>query len=135
MIWTDKTHSYAATLCQHTGRPCPAAARVIKQLTQAVHRAGAATSPDFEMDGSADIQGCERGCTARFVASQTQIRLFCGAPAGTAQTTLDRFADALFDMTGAMMASSGASGTPCAMLQARPRPSQPRLPDLVVVAP
>ncbi|WP_406648162.1 hypothetical protein QEZ52_04055 [Aliisedimentitalea scapharcae] len=134
MIWTDKTYSYAATLCQHTGRPCPAAARIVKRLTQAVHRAGAATSPDFEIDGSADVQGCDRVCTARFVATQDQIRLFCGVSGDTANATLDRIADALFDMTGAM-ASPGAAHTPCAMLQARTRPAQPATPALSVAVP
>ena len=134
MIWTDKTYSYAATLCQHTGRPCPAAARIVKQLTQAVHRAGAATSPDFEIDGSADVQGCDRNCTARFVATQDQIRLFCGVSDDTANTTLDRIADALFDMSSPL-ASPGAAHIPCAMLQARTRPTHPTVPELTATVP
>ena len=119
MIWTDTNYDYAATICQHTGKPCPALARLAKSLTHAVERAVAATGPDFELDGAIAVNGCARDCQARFSASRTRTRLFCDVAEDAPLPALDRLADVMLDdVDSAGFPSLSANQMPCAMLQA-----------------
>lgn len=119
MIWTDKNYDYSATLCQYTGKPCAALARLAGTLTQAIDKAVAATGPDFELDGSIAVKGCARECTARFAASRMRTRLFCDVGEDAPQGALDQLADVML----AGVESDGFPALPrdhipCAMLQA-----------------
>ena len=119
MIWTDKTYDYSATLCQYTGKPCAALARLAGTLTQAIDRAVAAAGPEFEMEGSIAVNGCARDCTARFISSRTRTRLFCDIADDVPQVSLDRLADVMLgDAESPGFPALPTSHMPCSMLQA-----------------
>jgi sulfite reductase beta subunit-like hemoprotein len=129
MIWADKTHSYSATLCRHTGKTCPAAARMMRKLAGAMAAAETLTDEDFELTGTADLSGCPRQCTARYAASHLGIRLFAGVGADADDAGLNRIADALLNPDGRPLAGLNGQSVPCAMLDARPRPAQAARPQ------
>ncbi len=126
MIWKTKTHEYVATICQRTGGPCPAMARMARALAEAMKKADHVTSEGFEIEGSSDLTHCAQGCMARFRAGPEQIRIFCGTEADTPIQTLDTYADLIFDETCAALPSGALPRTPCAMLEVLAlRPSRP----------
>ncbi|MFW8635392.1 hypothetical protein [Cribrihabitans pelagius] len=127
MIWTDKTHFYAATTCLHLGRPCPAAEQMVAKLAEAMTRAKPLTQADFSISGSTALEGCAKGCPARFAASHEGIRVFCGADEDADPAELDRYADAMFRRGGsAFTAAQGGSCRPCALVEALPKPAEAR---------
>ncbi|MBE1285653.1 MAG: hypothetical protein GJ676_20240 [Rhodobacteraceae bacterium] len=121
MIWKNKTHRFSASVCRHTGKPCPAAARVVRALAQAVDSAGRAASPDFEIEGSLDLDGCQRNCTARYSGNADMIRMYCDVSEQAEATMLDHMADALFSDDFIALPSVPSDEVPCAMLQAQTR--------------
>ncbi|WP_170468040.1 hypothetical protein [Ruegeria arenilitoris] len=127
MIWKTHTHEYTATLCQKTGKPCPALAQLARAITQAMDAAQPVTTSEFEMDGSSELSHCGEGCTARFRASPARIRVYCGTNAEDSAETLEGYADMMFGADFAMLPAGALTTAPCAMLEARalaPRPSQ-----------
>lgn len=92
---TSDTHSFMATTCLHLGRPCPAAERMIRVLAQALDMAKGSTDGDFEVSGQSLLDGCEKSCPARFQASHSRIRVFCGAQETDDLGALNQFADAM----------------------------------------
>jgi len=120
MIWKTKTHEYAATLCQKTGRPCPALARLARAVTDAMSQAVPTTTPDFGFDGSAELGHCPTGCIARFRAQRDEIRIFCGSEEHTSLDRLDDYADMMFGPEYHALATDLACAPPCAMLQVTP---------------
>lgn len=123
MIWADKSHNYAATQCRHTGRTCPAAARMMRKLAGAMAAAKPMTEDDFEITGTTDLNGCPRRCAARYEASHHGIRLFAGVDEAADSAALNRLADALLNPDGRPLPGSGQTPVPCAMLDAKPRPA------------
>jgi hypothetical protein len=81
-----------ATLCQKTGRPCPAAATAAEQLARAAALACAAV-PDFGMSSQLRLEGCAQGCAAQFNLDGARIELFCGVDADVDIGALCAFAD------------------------------------------
>lgn len=127
MIWKTTTHEFTATLCQKTGKTCPALARMARALTDAISTAQPVTTSTFEVDGSSDLTHCGEGCTARFRASPSRIRVYCGANADDSADMLDDYADMMFSPEFATLPTGALTTLPCAMLEASalaPRPSQ-----------
>ncbi len=118
MIWKTKTHRFSATICQHTGKTCPALARLARSMVDALDQAGPATTSDFEIEGSSDLTHCSDGCHARFRASQSRVRVYCGADPDTDSETLDRYADLMFGTDASGLPSAAMTSLPCAMLEA-----------------
>lgn len=119
MIWKTKTHEFTATMCQHTGKPCPALARLARAMAQAMGKAVDASGPEFEIEGSSDLTHCTDGCTARFRAGRDRIRLFCGADPEAEMDGLDDYADMMFGAAFNTLPSGIISKLPCAMLEVR----------------
>lgn len=123
MIWTTQTHEFAATLCRRTGRPCPALSGLAENLTRALRRAEPMTDAAFEIEGHCEMPPCGAGCLARYAASHSRVRVFCGVDEDTALPHLHRFADALLGVEGAGFAA-GSGPVPCAMVEARAHAAQ-----------
>lgn len=117
MIWKTGTHEFSATLCQKTGRTCPALAGMARALAKAMDAASPATTDEFEIEGSSALSHCAEGCDARFRADGSKIRIYCGADADTPSDRLEDFADLMFEGRDRTMLA-GTMRTPCAMLQA-----------------
>ena len=117
MIWKTKTHEYAATVCQRTGKTCPALARVARAMAQAVAEAGPVSTAGFEVEGSSELTHCPEGCTARFRARCDQVRIFCGTDPNTPLNGLDDYADMIFGNEFSTFPSGVISNPPCAMLE------------------
>ncbi len=125
MIWKTKTHEFTATVCQKTGKTCPAMARMARAITQAMETASPATTPDFEIEGSSELAHCAQGCTARFRAQAGQIRIFCGTDADTPIEPLDGYAELMFGTTFASLPADLLTTPPCAMLEVSVLTKQP----------
>lgn len=118
MNWKTKTHEFTATICQHTGKTCPALARLARAMAGALEQAGPATTAEFEIEGSSELTHCPKGCTARFRARRDHIRVYSGAGAGTSIDALDGYANMIFGTGFTTLPSSAISDRPCAMLEA-----------------
>ncbi|WP_420586020.1 hypothetical protein [Ruegeria sp.] len=117
MMWKTKTHQFSATVCQRTGRSCPALAQMARAVVQAMEAAVPATTAEFEFDGSSELTYCAQGCNARFRAQKDQIRVYCGSEADTSIEALDNYADMLFGLDFAARPAGGLPTPPCAMLE------------------
>ncbi|MBY6140795.1 hypothetical protein KUV26_15245 [Leisingera daeponensis] len=133
MMWTDKTHFYAATDCKHLGKPCPAAERMIAKLAEAMTKAKPLTQEDFEITGTTALDGCPRNCPAQFAASHDRIRLFCGVGEDAPREGLDRFADAILSREGTGFAASSLNARPCALMEALPKTDEARQAEQMMV--
>lgn len=122
MMWTDKTHVYAATDCKYLGKPCPAAQRMVAKLAEALSAAKPLTEDDFEIAGSTRLEGCPRACPAQFVASHERIRIYAGVEDSAPRAELDRFADAILGPSATANAAAGlvTAGLVAATLKTRP---------------
>ncbi|WP_108861171.1 hypothetical protein [Ruegeria sp. Alg231-54] len=118
MIWKTTTHEFTATLCQKTGKTCPALAQMARALAEAMATAQPMTTSEFEVDGSSELTHCDEGCTARFRASPARIRVYCGANTGASADTLDEYADMMFGPDFSTLPAGVLAALPCAMLQA-----------------
>ncbi len=118
VIWKTKTHQFSATICQRTGRTCPALAQVARALATSTTEAATATSSDFEIEGSSELGFCPAGCTARFRASRDEIRVFCGADPDVETEKLDNYADLLFGTSVHSVSADTLANPPLAMLEA-----------------
>lgn len=133
MIWKTKTHRFSATICQHTGKTCPALARLARSLVDAMEQASPVTTSDFEIEGRSDLTHCPDGCHARFRARQSRVRVYCGADPDADSETLDRYADLMFGTDTSSLPSAAMTSLPCAMLEAstiaphKPAPAELRL--------
>ncbi len=125
MIWKTKTHEFTATVCQKTGKTCPALARMASAIAQAMETAVPATTPDFEIEGSSELTHCPEGCTARFQAQTDRIRVFCGTDVEASIDTLDGYADMMFGTTFSAMPADLLANPPCAMLEVSALAPQP----------
>ncbi|UTS81826.1 hypothetical protein [Phaeobacter piscinae] len=125
MNWTDTTHRYSLSNCQHLGQPCPAAERMLSRLAAALGQARAVTTDDFEIAGNCELTACDRPCQARFAASHDRIRIYCGISPEVDQGSLDQFADALFCQTANSRPITCLPQYPCGLAQALPLTPQP----------
>ncbi|WP_298853919.1 hypothetical protein [uncultured Ruegeria sp.] len=124
MIWKTKTHQYSATVCQRTGKTCPALARLARSISEAMEQATSATNEDFEFDGSSKLSHCTEGCHATFQAKSDSIRIFCGTQPEAAIKNLNVYADLIFGNTCCPLPSGIVKNPPCAMIEVsaiRPR--------------
>ncbi|NOC47586.1 MULTISPECIES: hypothetical protein [unclassified Ruegeria] len=124
MIWKTKTHEFSATVCQRTGKTCPALARLARSISEAMAQATSATSDDFEIEGSSELSHCSEGCHAIFRAQSDRIRVFCGTQPETTIEPLNGYADLIFGNTFSAMPSGVVKTPPCAMIEVstiRPR--------------
>ncbi|WP_238366088.1 hypothetical protein [Mesobacterium pallidum] len=80
-----------STLCPHLGRPCPAATRMLRALDRA-GRAARRVTPDLDMTGTSQLDGCARACSAVFRLSPEGAAVFCGVSDESEVAALDRFA-------------------------------------------
>ncbi|GGH33918.1 hypothetical protein SAMN05444007_107144 [Cribrihabitans marinus] len=119
MIWTTDTHRFTATTCQHTGRDCPALARMAEKLAGAMESARPTTTEDFEIEGTSTLDRCPYRCPARFRASHARIRIFCGVDGDAEIGPLDRLADLLLSAEAGGLPASAAP-RPCAMVEVVP---------------
>ena len=117
MMWKTKTHQFTATVCQRTGRTCPALAQMARAVVQAMETAIPATTPQFELEGNSELTHCTQGCFARFRAQADQIRVFCGTDADTPIETLDDYADMMFGLEFTTRPANLLPTPPCAMLE------------------
>lgn len=129
MMWTDKTHVYAATDCKYLGKPCPAAQRMVAKLAEALSAARPLTEDDFEITGSTRLEGCPRACPAQFAASHERIRIYAGVDDSAPPAELDRFADAILGPLSAAGSTGGLAAAtlktrPCALVEALPRTAE-----------
>ena len=124
MNWSTQSHIFTATVCQHTGAPCPALARLARVVARALETAAPVTQADFEIEGSSELTHCADGCMAAFRATHQMIRIFCGAQAGASCERMDRYADMIFSGHDGPLPSGTLAHPPCAMLQAQPRSTQ-----------
>lgn len=118
MIWKTKTHQFSATICQRTGKTCPALAQVARALATSITEAAPATSSEFEIEGSSELRFCAHGCTARFRARADEIRVFCGADPVIETSKLDNYADLLFGTEAHAVPADILLNPPLAMLEA-----------------
>lgn len=126
MIWTTETHQFAVTLCQETGKPCPALSALARNLARAMHKAEPVTGQDFEIEGECALAACGDGCQALYSASHDRIRIFCGTGEMADFGWFDRLADALMAPGGQIIVKDNRP-LPCAMAEARRiAPSQAR---------
>ncbi|WP_271949778.1 hypothetical protein [Ruegeria faecimaris] len=116
MIWKTKTHEFTATVCQRTGKPCPALARMARAMAEAMATATPAASKTFEVEGTSDLTHCTEGCTARFRAQSEQIRVYCGTSTDTPTEMLDAYGDMMFGPEFIQKSAGFLSEPPCAML-------------------
>ncbi|WP_170347290.1 hypothetical protein [Ruegeria atlantica] len=124
MIWKTKTHEFSATVCQRTGKTCPALARLARSISEAMTQATSATSDDFEIEGSSKLSHCTEGCHAIFRAQSDNIRVFCGTQPEAAIEPLNLYAELVFGNTVSAMPSGVVQTPPCAMIEVstiRPR--------------
>ncbi|WP_240336760.1 hypothetical protein [Tropicibacter sp. Alg240-R139] len=119
MIWKTNTHLFTATVCQHTGKTCPAVQRMAEKLSQAMEASKPVTSDDFEIAGNSVLNHCPMECPAKFEASHDRIRIFCGVTPEAETEDLNRFADALFDPHPHPLTSTRFE-RPCAIVEAEP---------------
>ena len=117
MIWKTKTHQFSATVCQKTGKTCPALAQMARSVVQAIDVAVPATTPDFEFDGNGELSYCPQGCVARFKAQKDLIRVYCGATEDAPVETLEIYADMMFGLDMAMRPADMLTTPPCAMME------------------
>ncbi|CUK11204.1 hypothetical protein RUE5091_03390 [Ruegeria denitrificans] len=117
MIWKTKTHQFTATVCQKTGKTCPALAQMARAIVQAMDAAVPATTPDFEFDGNSELAYCAQGCRARFRAQKDLIRVFCGTGDETSLESLDDYADMMFGPDVIIRPAGILTTLPCAMLE------------------
>ncbi|KUJ79076.1 hypothetical protein [Ruegeria profundi] len=117
MIWKTKTHQFSATVCQKTGKTCPALAQMARSVVRAVETAVPATTPDFEFDGNSELSHCPQGCVARFRAQKDLIRIYCGATEDAPLEVLETFADMMFGPDTATRPAGMLTTPPCAMLE------------------
>lgn len=118
MIWKTKTHQFTATVCQHTGKTCPALARVARALVQSISTAAPVATSEFEIEGSSELTHCPAGCIARFRARPDEVRIYCGTGSDVDLDPLDEYAELMFGSEFRTLPSSIAANPPCAMLQA-----------------
>ncbi|MDA7966901.1 hypothetical protein [Ruegeria sp.] len=118
MIWKTDTHQFTATICQRTGKTCPALAQVARAAVQAIATAAPATTAEFEVEGTADLTHCTQGCTARFQARPDRVRVYCGADPEVNGDCLNDYAELMFGSAFTTLPSHAISTPPCAMLQA-----------------
>ena len=117
MIWKTGTHQFSATVCQRTGKTCPALAQMARSIIQAMEAATAATTPEFAFDGSFELTHCPQGCTARFRAQKDLLRAFCGTSDDAPMETLDDYAEMMFGPEMTMRPAGMLPTPPCAMLE------------------
>lgn len=117
MIWKTKSHEYSATVCQRTGKTCPALARLARSISEAMAQAVSATSEDFEFEGNSALSHCAEGCMATIRARSDSVRVFCGAHPDTAIRDLDAYADLIFGPTFSTLPSGIVANPPCAMIE------------------
>lgn len=118
MIWKTGTHQFTATICQRTGKTCPALARAARAIVQAMATAGPATTDAFEVEGSTDLAHCLQGCAARFHAQHDQVRIYCGVDAEIGLDRLDDYAELMFGTALPSLPATMMDNPPCAMLEA-----------------
>ena len=118
MIWKTNTYKFSATVCQRTGKTCPALARMARAIAQAMATARPVTSPDFQVEGSSELTHCELGCTARFDARPALIRVYCGTTPDSPTDSLCTYAEMMFGNRTAAVPAQIVGIPPCAMLQA-----------------
>lgn len=124
MIWKTKTHEYSATVCQRTGKTCPALARLARSVSEAMTQATAATGDEFEFDGGSELAHCAEGCHATIRAQSDRIRIFCGTQSEVQPEDLNAYADLIFGNTFTTLPSGLIADPPCAMIEVvtlRPR--------------
>ena len=73
------------TICKHKGTTCRAGYELVSRLATAVSAAQNAITEDFEISGTAALQGCDRPCLVAYHGSQKGTYLFGDV---TAQETL-----------------------------------------------
>ncbi|TMV06794.1 hypothetical protein FGK63_11760 [Ruegeria sediminis] len=120
MIWKTDTHLFSATLCQQTGEPCPALARMAEKLAGAMTTAAPMTAEDFKVEGTCTLEHCPSGCAARFEAGHGRIRVFCGVDADADGDRLNQFADMLLHPEAGFLPSGWLTRMPCALLEGIP---------------
>ncbi len=120
MMWKTNSHLFTATMCQHTGKPCPALAQMACNLAKGMSTSTTVTSRDFEIEGSVSLGHCATGCNAVFSAGHDRIRVFCDVPPETEIDQLDQFADMLLSARDIPMPSGSLTNRPCAILEAIP---------------
>lgn len=123
MIWKTKTHQFTATVCQKTGKTCPALAQTARAIVQALDTAVPATTPDFEFEGSTELSHCPQGCMARYLARKDQIRVFCGSDETDPMDALNGYAEMLFGTAFSTQSAGRLTATPCAMLEVSALPT------------
>ena len=124
MIWKTKTHEYSATVCQRTGKTCPALAQLARSVSEAMTQATATTNDGFEFDGGSELAYCTEGCHATIRAQSDKIRIFCGTKSEAQPEDLNAYADLIFGNTFTTLPSSAVANPPCAMIEVatlRPR--------------
>ncbi|MCL6282318.1 hypothetical protein M3P21_02155 [Ruegeria sp. 2012CJ41-6] len=118
MIWTKNNRTFAETQCLITGKPCPALARMVDRLADAMDSARTVTAADFEIEGSAQLAHCGQDCTAVYRANHARIRMFAGVAETADLDVMNLYADAMMDPEGQGFPAPD-SAPPCAMIELR----------------
>jgi predicted metal-binding protein len=64
------------TDCRITGTACRPGLELLARLNESLSRMGVASGPDFSVEGTVCMAGCERPCTIAFQASGKATYLF-----------------------------------------------------------
>jgi predicted metal-binding protein len=73
----NSTHQITVcTSCRHKGENCRPGYELIERLRAAIAAAGEAIPEDFEISGTACMEGCDRPCTVAFFGSRKASYLF-----------------------------------------------------------
>ena len=121
MTQAEETHHLSQTTCMHLGTHCPALTRMLQALATAMTKASALTDADFAFSGESFLDGCNRRCPARFVASHARIRVFCDVTPDADTAELDLFADTLLLSASPGSPASRIKQRPCAFGEVLPR--------------
>ncbi|WP_417711468.1 DUF1636 family protein [Roseibium aggregatum] len=73
---------FVCTACRHYGQTCQPGYDLICQLKRALQMAVPVVGDDFEISGTANMEGCSRACTVAFKATDKAIYLFGDIDAG-----------------------------------------------------
>lgn len=114
------------TVCRMTGRPCREASRLATDFLATFKHVAPFVSPEFEICGTGWLEGCASGCTARYRARLSGVRIFCGVDADVDTALLDDLADATFSDDQAAIGRLGKRSSrdlrlPCLIAESRVR--------------
>ncbi len=109
------------TMCRHKNEACKAGYQLLERLNLALTSAGDVITDDFEITGTATLDGCNQGCTVAWLGSLQGCYLFGDIDAGEDVTELMHYLTKSCDNNGLQVkAASHLTKIPAAMIVTQP---------------